>query len=570
MIIRNLRPFALHESPGFAGFLLEMHLDAEQRTAMTERLKLWHSNAIPAIKAFLQTHLGDFLFSVSVDGWTTGATRKAMYCLVLHFLTKDFTQVCLPLDVSRIHDKTAQGIKEWIRKVLARYALSFDHLFCLTSDEAAPEQCATTLIQCFRVPCVPHRLSNVVKTAFQELGLAAKEDEELARMPLVEATKSMIKFINNKGAVRIFFEEKQEEHELRRKNQLYCKTRFIGSLLMGEIFLENRQAVSDVVTKASVEDAKPWTECPEFREENWNRWLDVMTCTCGIGDAVTRMSGAYFATVNCILPDVIALRHSLQLSLSRLQDGHLSTEEKARYLSPEGPRLVMVLVDRFAHYFEKDLDNPVILLACFLDPRYRDWGAKSKETLVQGKDESNAAFSRRRALVEYFRTTWNSVSSKMRECLYAVYKKYFPATFAQDAQVGNWANSPIIDEANSFASQQALTDYSVDWTGPTKEQPFPPVVTAKTNVLKWWKNCNPQHYWRLHLVVRAVMAVPGSAVACERIWSSGGRAFTKNRGSLSAETGGKQVFLHEIMKAQENIQFLAENLIIPGLNKGKK
>ena len=35
-----------------------------------------------------------------------------------------------------------------------------------------------------------------------------------------------------------------------------------------------------------------------------------------------------------------------------------------------------------------------------------------------------------------------------------------------------------------------------------------------------------------------VLAVPGSAVACDRIWSSAGRAFTKPCSSLSAETGG--------------------------------
>lgn len=249
--------------------------------------------------------------------------RKSMYCMVLHFLTVDFTLICLPLDVSAIFDKTAEGIKEWIRRVLARYGLSFDQLFCVTSDEAATEECAIRLIKCFRLPCVPHRLSNVVKTAFEELGLAAKEDEQLARESLIDATKSMVKFINNKGAVRAFFESKQKEYDLRRKNQLYCKTRFIGSLLMGQIFLENRRAVSDVVTEASTNNAKPWTDCPEFREEHWNRWMDVMLCTRGIAEAVTRMSGSYFATIHSILPAVIELRHNLQLSLSRLQDRHL-------------------------------------------------------------------------------------------------------------------------------------------------------------------------------------------------------------------------------------------------------
>jgi hypothetical protein len=121
-----------------------------------------------------------------------------------------------------------------------------------------------------------------------------------------------------------------------------------------------------------------------------------------------------------------------------LQDQQLCAAERARYLSPEGTRLVQVLVDRFAHYFDKDLDNPIVLLACFLDPRYHDWGFKAKERMVQGKDESDEHFGWRQALVEYFRSTWNQVSVKMHKALYAVYKQCFPIQFRQDPPGLSW------------------------------------------------------------------------------------------------------------------------------------
>jgi hypothetical protein len=234
LIIRDLRPFAIAESPGFFAFLKDMNLTAESHNSLITRMEQWHSNAIPAIKAFLETHLGSHPFSVSIDGWTSGVKRKSMYCMVIHFVTTTFDLISLPLDVGPVSDKTAEGIKEWIRKILSRYGLSFSQLFCVTSDEAATEECATRLIGCFRLPCVPHRLSNVVKTTFEEVGLAAKEDAALSREPLIEATKRMIKFINNKGAVRTFFEGKQANYGLRRKNQLYCPTRFIGRNFLGK------------------------------------------------------------------------------------------------------------------------------------------------------------------------------------------------------------------------------------------------------------------------------------------------------------------------------------------------
>lgn len=187
--------------------------------------------------------------------------------------------------------------------------------------------------------------------------------------------------------------------------------------------------------------------------------------------------------------------------------------------------------------------------------------------MVRGQDESEEHFGRRQALVEYFRVTWNGVSVKMRECLYAVYKRCFPIQFGQDSAGLPWMTSPVMDEVNAFAGTQNLVDCSINWVGPTSAQPQPPLVSESTDVIRWWKNCPPHQFWRLRLIARAVLAVPGSAVACERIWSSAGRAFTKARGGLSSETGGNQVFLHEILKVQENIPFVAEHLHVAGLNK---
>jgi hypothetical protein len=155
----------------------------------------------------------------------------------------------------------------------------------------------------------------------------------------------------------------------------------------------------------------------------------------------------------------------------------------------------------------------------------------------------------------------------MRKALYAVYKQCFPIQFGQDPPGLSWATSPVMDKANSFAGSQNLVDYSVDWTGPTALQPHPPIVSPSTNVIQWWKKCSPQQFWHLCLIAHAVLSVPGSAVTCERIWSSAGRAFTKVCRNLSSDTGGAQVFLHEILKAQESITFVGQNLHLPGLNK---
>jgi hypothetical protein len=569
MIIRDLRPFSVSEAAGFTTFLTDLNLSVEGRTKIATRIEEMFKACRESLRGFLRSFLKDFLFSISVDGWSTSVRKTPMYCMTIHFLTDEFELVCLPLAVQSIDvSKTAEAVKEWIRKVFKTYSLNLERLLCLTSDEASVEECATKLLKCYRVPCAPHRLSNVVKTAFEEVGFSSRsKDEVLPRVPLVQATKKMVKFINNRGKVVEAFEGFQEKHNLRRKNQLYCDTRFIGSVLMGKIFLENRLAIEDLISHCAIHnDEKPWKECPEIREEVWLRWQDVGFCTKTISDAVERLSGGHYPTVNQLLPAIVETRDSIRLSKLRLENPATRDEERQCFASVDGPALLNSLNDRLAHYFEKDLSNPVILLGCLLDPRYRDWGQKAKENLEREPLESDAAFSRRKAMQDYFRDINYTISQTIRESAHALFMRIFPKIATNDSMRDlTWMNSPLQDEIKYYTSCRLLRDYSVPWQGPTQEQQSPPVVNAKTNVLEFWKNCHDQNLWRLRLLARAILAVPASAVSCERIWSSAGRAFTKARGALSAEMGGKQIFLHEIMKAAEAIPVVKAHLKVADL-----
>lgn len=148
----------------------------------------------------------------------------------------------------------------------------------------------------------------------------------------------------------------------------------------------------------------------------------------------------------------------------------------------------------------------------------------------------------------------------MRKSLYGLWKVKFKQQFEDDEHdgLGDWSNSCLMREVNRFCNQPTLQDYSIPWQQPTTEHPTPPLVTQTTNVPKWWAGC--REYWRLKLIARAVLGVPASAISCERIWSSCGRVFTKLRGSLSADTGGKQVVLHELAKAEERFAWLQEHM----------
>ncbi len=241
-----------------------------------------------------------------------------MYCMVVHFLTEKFELLSLPLEVSVLMDKTAVGIKGWIRGVFAKLGLSFEKLLCITSDEASAETCATSLIGCYRVPCVPHRLSNVLKMAFIEASLESKADSDNGPPLLVQTTKKVVKFINNRKDIRAFHDNEREQRGINRKLQLYCDTRFIGSLLMGKIFIENKPATDALLTKCALEDKAPWSDAPKIKEEHWLQWEDALMLTKSFNDIVDQFSGAQYVTVCHVLPVILELRFLLARLVSSL------------------------------------------------------------------------------------------------------------------------------------------------------------------------------------------------------------------------------------------------------------
>ncbi len=192
-----------------------------------------------------------------------------------------------------------------------------------------------------------------------------------------------------------------------------------------------------------------------------------------------------------------------------------------------------------------------------LDPRYRDWSSKANAAIVRLEGESNAAYDERIALKQQHRDMWNLLSEPMRKSLYALWKKKFPDLAAGEAEQ-DWHNTAIMRELNVFCQTPVLNDYSIDWKFPTAEFPEPPKVSSTTDVLQWWSGS--RDFWRLKCVARAVLSVPASAISCERIWSTAGRVFTKLRGSLKADTGAKQIMLHELAKAEERCNWLAEHM----------
>jgi len=135
-----------------------------------------------------------------------------------------------------------------------------------------------------------------------------------------------------------------------------------------------------------------------------------------------------------------------------------------------------------------------------------------------------------------------------KRAVWGMFKQLYPELMGEGDSEANWTDTELYQQITLYLSSDQVVDYSAE----SKIVGKPAMVSEKTNPLEFWKAYKGE-CWMLKYLARAVLSVPASAIACERIWSAAGRTFTKVRGG-----GGKQVVLHEIQKASEKSVVLNE------------
>jgi len=148
MIICDLRPFSMVSGSGFEEMMEGFNLPCPSRYTIATMLNDIFAAKYQKLKKFLSNEATMLMYSIAVDGWTCSSQGKSMYDLTIHFLTDKFVLYSLPLEVSAIEDKTAEGIAAWIQQALGHFGFSTKQkLFCMTSDEASTEEKTNRLLK---------------------------------------------------------------------------------------------------------------------------------------------------------------------------------------------------------------------------------------------------------------------------------------------------------------------------------------------------------------------------------------------------------------------------------------
>lgn len=389
---------------------------------------------------------------------------------------------------------TGEYIGETFLEMLAFWGIDTDRVLLVLRDGGANMVKGMRLIELPDWSCCAHTLQLVVGD-----GLAAQR----VVGDIIAKLKHIATHFNHSLAAKQKLHAIQDELGVERHTILQAvQTRWNSVLYMMQRMHEQRRALTLYGSEFG------GFNIPE--PEQWDI-VSKLVLTLSPFEEVTKELSRNDTSASCILPILAVLKLQLQ------QQG-----ENTRGIQTLRSTMLQSLTRRFASA-EKTKE---VVLACFLDPRYKDRPmkievrSKAKEWLREESEkdaeiagrpgnpteaENNAGGDPKRARVE--------------DCLEDLYASVLSSDEPAAATVRG-----IDDEIESYLRES--------------------VIDRKSGKpLEWWKE-NSTRYKTLSKMARRYLCAPPSSVPSERVFSTVGEIYDDKRSSLHGDNAEKLCFLH--------------------------
>ncbi len=325
----------------------------------------------------------------------------------------------------------------------------------------------------------------------------------------VESTQRAVRLIQKTNKIRAVYDTIVEQHKTRQLRH-FSETRYAGAMLMGANFVANEVAIKEVRQKCldSADDTMRQFSKVDFPDSFFNDWRDLTTIFAPVMPLVTALSTTYECTASLAFPAMLSLSSCLAVAQPATNRGRAvrerTIEAQRKYFHD-----VLALSANQSAVGAGD----ILLIATALSPQ-TVLLSHNAVTKVAADNVLIAAVAR----------------------LERVFKQLFPKEFAL-------VESECIETYNSYTwlNSALWTEYKL-YRG---HRPFQTNLTVDTDPFKWWagvKMAMP----RLFMLARATLCFPATSTPVERMWNKTKRVFTKLRGRLNPELGGKQVLVREL------------------------
>lgn len=534
-VVDSTRPLSIINDHGFVRLLnfLEPAYRVPSRTHLTRLLNQRHQKAKLELTELLSTEATAGV-ALTTDCWTSSATQSYSTHTV-HFLRSDWSLVSAVLQTTLFHGShTAVHLAAEAHKVSRNFDLKEEMVVAVTHDEAANMVAASGKMEedygWSGEVCVAHRLQTVIKHA-------------------IDTTRGVTKLLASCRRLVGHFKHSALSTEILCKKQVELdssspplrviqdvSTRWNSTFYMLQRLLQLQRAISIILVDPVITPKKDHRDLL-LSEHQWTLADQLVKILEEFEVATTVLSGQKYVTLSLALPVVT----------------HLKTvaDEMSQSANAGAPRqfataLAQELDGKFS-LSDIDTDSAAVMAAA-LDPRFRGLQFLSEEQrvavhqrVVQQAEENRQA----------------SQNSKLQ-----------PACAASGSHSGNtgkektsdWLTAPpppkrikkeasgisrLLRGASEIGGDDGVSDESRYRFKLEKEVTLyftEDEIDVEDDPLQWWR-VHSSRFPSIAGLSRRYLAIPGTSVPSEVIFSAAGLLVSKLRSSLSPSNIDAAIFL---------------------------
>ena len=512
-VIDSCRPLSTISDPGFVRLLgfTEPDFTVPSRTHLTSLMKKRHADGKSELKELLKDATG---LALTTDGWTSSSTHSYL-TYTAHFIDKDWTLNGVVLQTAVFQGgHTAVRLAQHFTGVLDGYDIPWHLVVAVTHDEAANMVAAANRLEddvgCKSQVCMAHRLQTVIRHAVDKTNGVDK---------VLSAARKLVGHFKHSALASdaLYQKQLQLEPSVRPKRVVQdVPTRWNSSFYMLERLLEIRTALTVLLTDVLATPKREYRDLL-LKDNQWSAAEHLVAILRPFELATTVGSGQQYTTISIMLPIVTKLNAGVK-RLAQSADSVMARSFAST--------LQVGLEKKFSLTHFATSSIPVV--TCALDPRFRNLPFLEPEErdvvrknllLMSVKDRSVPAPSSR------------SIETPA--------KKSCSLAQLLSSDVPSDDDSSDDEDSGSQASkleEQVERQLAVYFT--EEAVPF------DTNPLEWWK-LHASRFPDVSALARKFLAVPGTSVPSEAVFSSAGVLVSKLRSSLHPDNVDALIFLRK-------------------------
>lgn len=479
----SMQPFSLVEEESFKKMIKTLN----PRYTLPSRkyfsgiaIPKLYNDAVEQLKAKIQGHANNS--SITCDCWTSIAGQPYVG-ITLHFIDEswELISVCLCCFLFE-ENHTAEKLHDIIDAKLVEWKLDPASIVSCTTDNGRNIVNAVKSSKMLHVPCFPHTINIGINRAL-----------EIAQIKsAVTRLKCLQNSIAHSWKMKRDLAEAQELLKCEKKSlPSACPTRWWSTTKLCQRFLGNQLPICKMLQNFPEKKHL----MPEKSEISSLESLVEVTST--LENITDILASENYVTSSVILPVIQQIKKKLKVISSDSQLDQLIKER---------------ICGAFSKYEEGD---EALLIKCtFVDPRF-------KNTFMSDTTKSKVRELIKTEIIQMYNSPSNQHENfeppkKKKKGLSLLFEQ-------EDTIISKDPRDIVQDEIEKYL--------------------YIPKLGMDDNPLKWWKE-NQGSFPNLVKLAKKYLAVQGSSVPCERVFSTGGNVISKRRCSLLPKNAEMQIFLH--------------------------